>query len=121
MGRVFRMACTCGSPGWSKFSNKTLASCAATGVAPVIHFPYTSPTSVAWPSGLLTGLAQRLGNPACEMIAGEPVYLAQFAGSLSSPGSTLGLPLEPVIVAPPMMLLIARAATCRLSTGLSGL
>jgi len=44
--------------------------------------------------------------------------LAQFAGSLSNPGWTAGWPLALVKVAPPMMLLMARAATARLSTGL---
>ncbi len=53
--------------------------------------------------------------------AAEPVYLAQLAGSLSSPDCTVGWPLLPVRLAPPMMLLMARAATSRLSTGLSGL
>ena len=70
---------------------------------------------------MVTGLAHRLGNPARETMAGDPVYLAQFSGLLSSPGWTAGLPLAPVSVAPPMMLLMARAATSRLSTGLDGL
>src|ERR1700754_3826688 len=55
------------------------------------------------------------------MSADEPVYFAQFAGLLSSPCWTTGAPFVPVTVAPPMMLLMARAATCRLSTGLAGL
>jgi hypothetical protein len=54
-------------------------------------------------------------------MAGDPVYRAQFSGLLSRPGWTVGLPLAPVSVAPPMMLLMARAATARLSAGLSGL
>ena len=60
---------------------------------------------------LVTGLAHRLGNPACVITADDPVYLAQFAGLLSSPDWTAGSPSAPVSVAPPMMLLMARAAT----------
>ena len=114
------MACTCGSPGLPAFLNSTLAFCAATGLAPGIHCWYTSATSAACPSRLITGLAHRLGNPAREMMAGDLVYLAQFSGLLSRPGWTAGLPLAPVSVAPPMMLLMARAATARLSTGPNG-
>ena len=95
------MACTCGSPGWSAFWNSTLTFCAATEPAPGIHRWYTSATSAACPSGVATGLAHRLGNPAREMTAGDPVYLAQFSGLLSRPGWTVGLPLAPVSVAPP--------------------
>ena len=54
-------------------------------------------------------------------MADDPVYLAQFSGLLSRPGWTAGWPSVPVSVAPPMMLLMARAATSRLSAGLSGL
>src|SRR4029077_12750723 len=89
--------------------------------APGIHRWYTSATSAACPSGVATGLAHRLGNPARERTAGAPVSLAQFSGLLSRPGWTAGLPWAPVSVAPPMMLLMARAATSRLSTGLDGL
>lgn len=95
--RVLRMACTCGSPGLPAFSNSTVTSCAATAVAPTIHCWYTSATSTTGPSWLVTGLADRLGNPVCEMMVGDPVYLAQFPGLLSSPGWTVGLPLVAVM------------------------
>ena len=90
-------------------------------MAPTTHCRYVSATSAACPVALVTGCAHRLGKPACETTADEPVYLAQLAGLLSSPGWTVGLPLVPVSVAPPMMLLMALAATCRLSTGSIGL
>src|ERR1700722_9067328 len=61
------------------------------------------------------------GYPARATTAADPVYLAQLAGLPPSPGCPVGLPLLLVRLAPPMMLLIARAATCRLSIGLSGL
>src|SRR5262249_1222038 len=115
------MACTCGSPGLPEFWNSTLAFCAATGLAPGIHCRYTSATSAARPSRVTTGLAHRPGNPARDTMAGDPVYRAQFSGLPSRPGWTAGLPLAPVRVAPPMMLLMARAATARLSTGVGGL
>ncbi len=50
----------------------------------------------------------------------EPVYRWQFAALLSRPGSISALPVEEVRAAPLMMLLIARAATARLSMGLAG-
>src|SRR6516225_11395878 len=67
------------------------------------------------------GLAQSAGKPSRDVTAPDPVYRAQFAGTLSRPGCTIGLPLAAVRVAPPMMLLIARAATWRLSIGFAGL
>ena len=114
------MACTCGLPGLLAFWNKMLTSWAASAVAPTSHWLYTSATSAAWPSPLVTGLAHRLGNPACVITADDPVYLAQFAGLLSNPGWTAGLPLAPVSVAPPMMLLMARPPPARLSIALNG-
>src|SRR5215471_8536868 len=60
------------------------------------------------------------GKPCLVTTADEPVYRAQFAGLLSSPGWTTGAPFPLVSVAPPMMLLIARAATSRLSIGDAG-
>src|SRR5512146_1216692 len=85
-GRDLRICCTCGSPGLPAFWNSTLAFCAATWLAPGIHCLYTSATRAACPSRLVTGLAHRLGNPACEMMAADPVYLAQFSGLDSRPG-----------------------------------
>src|SRR6516164_2846301 len=69
---------------------------------------------------LVTGRAHRPGKPRRLVTAAEPVYRTQLAGVLSSPGCTTGLPSAPVTVAPPMMLLMARAATWRLSIGLAG-
>ena len=43
----------------------------------------------------------------------SPVCLAQFAELFSSHAYSTGAPLDPVTVAPPMVLLIARAATRR--------
>src|ERR1017187_6848372 len=120
-GRVCRMAWTCGSPGLPAFWNSTLTFWAAVAVAPTTHSWQTSATSAACPDALVTGWAQMFGKPAREMTADDPVYLAQFAGLLSSPGCTAGLPFASVSVAPPMMLLIARAATSRLSIGSYGL
>src|SRR5215470_343207 len=115
------MARTCGLPGSSAFSNRTAASWAALGGAPTIHLRNTSATRYPSPALLVMGLAHSGGKPSREVTAPEPVYRAQFAGALSSPGCTIGLPFAAVMVAPAMMLLIARAATCRLSIGLAGL
>ena len=60
------------------------------------------------------------GSRCASVSAGRAGIPGQLAGSLCSPGCTTGLPLAPVNVAPPMMLLIARAATWRLSIGLAG-
>ena len=51
---------------------------------------------------------------------GGPGVPRAVRGVLSSPGSTTGCRCLPVSLAPPMMLLIARAATSRLSIGLGG-
>ena len=61
------------------------------------------------------------GYPARVITAAEPVYFRQLVGLLSRPGCTAGLPSLPVRLAPPMMLLMALAATSRLSTGLVAL
>src|SRR5579875_504341 len=115
--RLLRIACTCGLPGSFAFSNSTAASRASAAGSPTNHARHTSATSAAWPAALVTGWAHRLGYPARDTIAADPVYRAQLAGLLPSPGWTAGLPLALVSVAPPMMLLMARAATARLSIG----
>src|SRR5579863_7350499 len=79
-----------------------------------------SATRAACPAPLLTGLAQMSGKPARAMTAADPVYLAQFVGLLNKPGWTTGFPLLEVRLAPPTMLLIARAATSMLSIELNG-
>src|SRR5580693_6403227 len=115
------MAWTCGLPGSLAFWYSTLASWANAGEDPTNHCWYTSATSAAWPLALVTAVAQMSGYPARVTTAADPVYRAQLAGLLSSPGCTVGLPLLPTRLAPPMMLLIARAATSRLSIALNGL
>src|SRR5947208_13377066 len=112
---------TSGLPGSLECSNRVAASLAVCGSAPTTHLRNTSETRAAWPARLDTGWAQIPGMPWRLVTSGEPVYRRQFEALLSSPGWTTGLPLELVSVAPPMMLLIARAATWRLSTGLNGL
>src|ERR1700722_20174019 len=109
--RFLRMACTCGFPGSFEFWNSTLASWATGGEAPTNHCWYTSATRAACPAGLVTGEAQTSGKPDRVITAADPVYFRQLAGLLSNPGCTVGLPLLPVRLAPPMMLLMARAAT----------
>src|SRR5690348_1045782 len=115
------MARTRGSAGFCAFWNRTAAFWAALGGAPTTHFWNTSATRLPRPAAVVIGLAHRSGNPCREVTAPEPVYLAQFAATLSRPDCTTGLPFAAVRVAPPMMLLMARAATARLSMGFAGL
>src|SRR5271156_1915475 len=115
------MAWTCGLPGSLAFWYSTLASWANAGEDPTNHCLYTSATRAAWPLAVVTAVAHRSGYPARVTTAADPVYRAQLAGLLSRPGCTVGFPLLPVRLAPPMMLLMARAATCRLSSALNAL
>src|ERR1700722_5348641 len=121
LGRPPRIAWTCWLPGLSAFSNNTPAWASRCEGVPPIHCSKALVTSPAWPDGVLTGCAHRAGKPDRVTSRAEPVYRWQFAAVLSRPGSTSGVPLELVRVAPLMMLLMARAATCRLSIGLAGL
>src|SRR5262249_41837555 len=119
--RERRMARTRASPGLCALWKRMAAVWAALGGAPTIRFWKTSAPRSPGPAELVTVLAHSAVQHSRARPAAAPVYRAQFAGTLSSPGCTTGLPLAAVSVAPPMMLLIARAATWRLSIGLAGL
>ena len=72
-GRLFRIACTCGLPGLSAFSNSTPASSAICDGVPPIHCWKTSLTRASCPAAPLAGEAQLAGYPDRVTSFAEPV------------------------------------------------